>query len=54
MKNSDTFYRIRIVLLAWVQYSILIQLYPSRVFCTPVFRLLSFYRHPNKDIKQPQ
>ena len=35
MKNSDTFYRIRIVLLTWLKLPILIHLDPSRDFLDP-------------------
>ena len=43
MKNSDTFYRIRIVLLTWLKLPILIQLYPSRDFLYPLSQFLYPY-----------
>ena len=43
MKNSDTFYRIRIVLLTWLILPILIQLDPSMNFLDPLCQFLDLY-----------
>ena len=40
MKNSDTFYRIRIVLLTWLKLPILIHLDPLHHFLDPLHHFL--------------